>query len=137
LAPHWVEHGRDASWTELDGRGLVPRDPTLARALDIEHPDVKDPALRKELEADPWQKRLLTLVEVRRCWGVQGLFWALLLNEFENARRFTLCHRCGRPLPLTRKQCGRKDDPGCYRAQAAHRQRESRDHHKRAPDTGI
>src|SRR5262245_20557623 len=87
VAPDWVLNGRVRTWFRLEGKGRVPRSRDLLVALQQKHPHV-NPRLRDELERDPWRSELLDLTPVRRCWGVSGLFWALLIDQLESSRGF-------------------------------------------------
>jgi hypothetical protein len=137
FGPTWIERGRGPMWFELEGKGRVPREGELHRALQQAYPQLKDPKLRKELSRDPWRTDLLfPLVPVRRCWGVPGLLWALLIDRLEQGRGFETCRYCGWLLPGSRTQCGLKDNLDCYHAQAARRQREKRDRDERRSTRG-
>jgi hypothetical protein len=126
LAPTWVEKGRARSWLRMESEKLVPRDPELDKALSSQRSPKLDARLKAQLEKDPWRIDLLSQVPVRRCWGVPGLFWALLIDHFENRCGFNWCVRCGRPLPTSRTQCGMNDDPACFREGQRERKRSSR-----------
>jgi hypothetical protein len=126
LGPTWEERGREPTWFQLASAGRVPRNRALQEVLQGKNPQIMDPKLREELKADPWRTGLSDLVPVRRCWGVQGLFWALLIDRLEGERGFTTCLRCQRILPGPRERCGSRDDRTCHKAQAAERQRRAR-----------
>jgi hypothetical protein len=132
LGPQWVEHGREPTWLRLEGGGRVPRDRELHLALRQARPRIADPRLLHELSRDPWREKLVTnLVPVRRCWGVAGLFWALLVDHLECNRSFETCRHCDWLLPRSRRQCGRRDNLRCYRDQATRRQWQTRDRNRR------
>jgi hypothetical protein len=135
FAPTMVEHGREKTLLRLETarpRGkrrevqpLYPRDPRLQRAIGGNAPIV-DKDLQIALRHDPFPKEWLQLVPVRRCWGVEGLYWALLIDRLESSRSFNLCTECGRPLPKPRTKCGANDSHACFAAQARKRQRITR-----------
>jgi hypothetical protein len=136
VAPTMVKLGKGPTFFRLGGatsrgggreiRPLLPRDPGLRQALEAKIPVVSD-ELKAALRDDPFRQEWLQLVPVRRCWGVEGLFWALLIDRLESGRPFNLCERCGRPLPKPRRLCGPNDNRECFTAQARERQRQARE----------
>src|SRR5262249_21732490 len=134
LAPTMVQVGKEATLLRLQaaiprGRGreirpLYPRGP-LQEAMEG---NIR--IMRRELQAalrrEPFVKEWLQIVPVRRCWGVEGLYWALLIDRLESGRPFNLCARCGLLLPKPRTQCGPNDSQTCFAAQARERQRRTR-----------
>jgi hypothetical protein len=130
LSPTWGKLGRKETWWHLQDaaakrQGGYPRDARLQRELNASAPVVSDELL-PVLRDDPFRREWLELVPVRRCWGVHGLFWALLIDRLESGRAFNLCERCAGPLPKPRRLCGPKDFRGCFVAQAKERQRRKR-----------
>jgi hypothetical protein len=138
IAPTMIKLGKAPTFWRLqagscrgrrrDVRPLYPRDPRLQKALETTIPVVSD-ELRRVLRDDPFRREWLQPVPVRRCWGVEGLFWALFIDRLESERLFNLCERCGQPLPRPRTLCGPHDNRACVTAQARERQRRRRLRH--------
>jgi hypothetical protein len=123
--PLWVKEGRDPAWMFMERKKRLPMDRELDDALNRKEPRL-DARLRARLARDPWLRELASKVPVRRCWGVPGLFWALLIDHFESRCGFNRCERCGRPLPTSRTHCSRNDDRECCRQWQRDRKRSSR-----------
>jgi hypothetical protein len=75
-----------------------------------------------------WCQALEEHVEVTRVWGPIGLFWALLLEQLEDRRRYTWCEDCGRMSQgkKGKRHCSREDDPLCYARRRARDKRRER-----------
>ena len=88
------------------------------------------PAPIEELSKnDRFMKILASRMEIRRAVGVEGLFWALLIERLEKFNRSGSCNNCGR-LIQGRKQkiyCGPQDNRDCYLETQATRKRRSRE----------
>jgi hypothetical protein len=67
-------------------------------------------------------------VPIRRAWGAQGLFWALLLERLEAGQRFRVCKRCGRIIQGTSAKdfCSPADNELCYRERRTESKRHER-----------
>jgi hypothetical protein len=107
---------------------LVREDANIALRhawLQLNLPAFREP--EQLLRSPAWREAMETPVPVRRAWGVLGLFWALLLGEFERGVKYGACERCGRVFGGQRSKqfCGRGDDINCYHERrASDRQRE-------------
>ncbi len=73
-------------------------------------------------------------VPVRQTHGVLGLFWALLIEQLEDGRRFRRCERCGCMISgrKNKKFCGQSDDPDCWKNRRAADKRRERARTKRS-----
>jgi hypothetical protein len=125
VEPTWVEKGRDHAWLLMESKKLVPRDPDVDAALSRKSPSL-EARPSAQLTKRVWLRDVASQVPVRRCWGVPGLFWALLVDHFERRCGFNRCERCSQPLPTSRTHCGFNDDPACFREGLRDRKRSSR-----------
>jgi hypothetical protein len=75
-------------------------------------------SIETAIESPAWREKMLEQVQVRRAWGVLGLFWSLLIDRLESARQFKFCQRCGSSMDGRKDKqfCGRKNNICCYRA---------------------
>jgi hypothetical protein len=144
LAPNWVEKGGAQTWSDLESEPFrFPTDPDLQWKLKPEPATKTDraavygrrlaqlsPELRMRIRQDPSLARWLDVVPVRRCWGLPGLLWALVIERLEQQRPFTFC-RCGMPLPPPRTRCTRQDNLACAMEYERERTRRSRSNRQR------
>ena len=78
-------------------------------------------SLEEVVNSDQWSDVLDRPVPVRRVWGLNGLFWELLIQRLEARRPFSVCERCGRVIRGTRGKrfCEKEDDVTCFRERRA------------------
>ena len=67
-------------------------------------------------------------VPIRRTFGIQGLFWSLLIEALEEGVTFKSCKRCGKAIQgrKTRAYCGKIENPECFRERRASDRRRAR-----------
>jgi hypothetical protein len=75
-------------------------------------------SLKEALDSGEWCTVLGKRRQIKRVWGMLGLFWSLLLEQLEQERPPT-CGRCQRVLQGRKKFCGREDDIECYHERLA------------------
>ena len=111
--------------------------PTLAEVKDVdfvirrgETHGLTDARTWEEASAsNAWREKMTAPIPIRRAWGAIGLFWALVLDELENAQPQAFCDRCGRQIKArTRRKtfCSREENEDCYRARRAADRRRDR-----------
>jgi hypothetical protein len=82
----------------------------------------------ESLQSGEWDRVMGRQVNIRRAWGMLGLFWALLIDELEARRPFPICKRCGWIMQgrQDKRFYGPNDNKCCHLKRGAERQRKSR-----------
>jgi hypothetical protein len=85
-------------------------------------------SLKEALDSGEWLAMLGKRRQIKRAWGMLGLFWSLLLEQLEQGGPPT-CGRCQRVLQGRKKFCDFTDDLKCYHERLAWNRRLERQAH--------
>ena len=130
LAMHYVRQG--TTWRGFVDffPDLIVRGAQFAFAEAAKHRAPHAVSLLGAWQDPAWNAWMKKPLKVTQVWGPIGLFWALLLEEIEQAgRRFPECEDCHRlnPGKKDKQYCSQDDDPNCYARRRARNKRNERE----------
>ena len=95
----------------------------IAGRWNLDFTDLEEASRSRELS-----EKLHQRLPINRAYGVQGLFWSLLLSELGSGKTFGRCERCQRFIRgrSNKRFCSRSDNEECRQTYDAERKRRSR-----------
>ena len=119
-----------ARWDDLQFWPVVVRDGNEGALQEAKAKTRRQSLSWQDFSTVAWQQQMKKRVDITRAWGAIGLFWALLLEQLEQGRRFPECEDCHRlnPGKKGKRFCGPDDDPLCYAQRRARDKRKERGH---------
>jgi hypothetical protein len=111
-------------WPAVIAGGLDRTVKEWARQFNLPALDWKD-----TLGSDKWLTHMAERLEITRAWGPIGLFWSLLIDQFESRIPLTACKRCGQIIQGKRgkRYCSEVDNMNCFSARRAANKRQERE----------